>query len=296
LTICRFSLIYEYHFPVSDVQKAISRTEGESNGAKSPVQPNPGAGSISGEVLPDLRRQQLEVEVPRPLQAQDPDPKKTTVVDSCKVEGTQKQLVGGVCAKPVAGTRLDDSAFRVPENQATNRVPEQVQSTAKARSNENSAFKVPENHTTNQVPEQIQSTVKASSNENAIFKVPEKPATSKVPLQIQNIVKTRSNENSVAKKQVSTYQDDDEDQIECLDLTGLDSEMSESEAETEPRSSSDTEEDDDVDQMEEDDDDEESTNVVNMSPEEHVSLTTLFDFFASQRFHNIKILNLIYIG
>ena len=252
MTICRNSSINEHHFPVSDIQKAISRNEGESNGAKSPVQPNPGTGSIAEEVPPDLRRKQFEADAVGSQQKQAQDSKKTSVGESAKDEGKLMQVVaGGACTKPV-----------------------------KVRSNEIESFKVPEKAATSPVPEQIQSSVNVRSNVNPSFKVPENPSISRVPNQIQNTVKARSNENSFgnaaknATKQGSTDKDEDVKEIECLDLTGLDSEMSdESEPETEARSSSDDDDEEDEEMMEEDDDDEESKNVVNMSAEENVSLT-----------------------
>jgi hypothetical protein len=266
-------------FPVSDVQKAISRNEGETNGAKSPVQPNPGTGSIAEEVPPDLRRKQFEADAVGSQQKQAQDSNKTSVGESAKDEGKLMQVVaGGACTKPVAEPRFDNLFFQVPEKPATSPVPEQIQNTVKVRSNEIESFKVPEKVATSPVPEQIQSSVNIRSNVNASFKVPENPSISRVPNQIQNTVKARSNENSFGKaainatKQGST--DKDEDEIECLDLTGLDSEMSdESEPETEARSSSDDDDEEDEEMMEEDDDDEESKNVVNMSAEENVSLT-----------------------
>jgi hypothetical protein len=281
MTICRYSLINEHHFPVSDVQKAISRNEGETNGAKSPAQPNPGTGSIVDEVPPDLRRKQFEADAVGSQQKQAQDSKKTSVGDSAKDEGKQMQLVGGgACAKPVAEASFDHLFFQVPEKPATSPVPEQIQNTVKARSNEIESFKVPEKAATSPVPEQIQSTVNVRSNVNESFKVPQNPSISRVPNQIQNTVKARSNENSFGKaaknatKQGSTDKDVDEDEIECLDLTGLDSEMSdESEPETEARSSSDDDDEEDEEMMEEGDDEEESKNVVNMSAEENVSFT-----------------------
>ena len=247
MTICRNSSINEHHFPVSDIQKAISRNEGESNGAKSPVQPNPGTGSIAEEVPPDLRRKQFEADAVGSQQKQAQDSKKTSVGESAKDEGKLMQVVaGGACTKPVAEPRFDHLFFQVPEKPATSPVPEQIQNTDNIRSNVNASFKVPENPSISRVPNQIQNT--ARSNENSFGKAAKN-----------------------ATKQGSTDKDEDEDEIECLDLTGQDSEMSaESEPETEARSSSD---DDDEELMEEDDDDEESKNVVNMSAEENVSLT-----------------------
>jgi hypothetical protein len=238
MTICRYSLINEHHFPVSDVQKAISRNEGES---KSSVQPNPEAGLIVEEVPPDLRRKQFEADAVGSQHKQAQDSKKTSVGESAKDEGKLMQVVAGG-AEP----RFDNLFFQVPEKPATSPVPEQIQNTVNIRSNVNASFKVPENPSISRVPNQIQNT--ARSNENSFGKAAKN-----------------------ATKQGSTDKDEDEDEIECLDLTGQDSEMSaESEPETEARSSSD---DDDEELMEEDDDDEESKNVVNMSAEENVSLT-----------------------